>query len=188
MAVTSLGLRGNLNQRSKLRNGAQVKMRMRMEIGSRGRIDNIHRMRDAFLANLMTRAAKTADDLQFELRADAPWADQDDDAGPRADPNKEFGIHAREGLYARPVRKGDVIGLEAGFSNEVYQIRYSDDGERTYTYGGILETWEEYGGKYAIIGPKMEEFEQFFLDDMRLAFKEVGSHGATFKKPKGPRR
>lgn len=161
---------------------------MRMEIGRRGRIENIERMRTAFLNNLLIRAGKTADALQFELQADAPWADQPDDEGPRADPNKEFGIHAREGLYARPVKRGDVIGIEAGFLPDVIQTRYGDDGEVTYTYGGILETWEQYGGKFAIIGPKMAEFEHVFFADLREAFTQVGSSGAKVKKPRGGRR
>ena len=161
---------------SNVGNLAVLNRRRQVKISSafqfdRSNIENIGRMKDAIFTNAMREMNEIAARMRQEMVDNVSYQDQPDDA------REGYGIHAREGIYAKVYRNGDVITMNTGYSGDVFKNR----GTR-YTYGGILETWTNYNGQYAVIKPIFDEYEDDFIN----ALSNITAKGAigTKRKPK----
>lgn len=155
---------------TKVSNAGSVKKGIGLSIGyefipERTIVENFRRMREYNLNRLAIEAAYAAEQIAAEMKANHPWTDRTG--------------RATKGLFATGSRNGEKIILAAGFDDTVVNPR---DGA---TYGGILETWEELGGKYAIVDKTVKGWRQYLIvvqDDF------ISDNNRVVKKGKGRKR
>lgn len=140
--------------------------------------ENIGHMRTRLMDRAFDGAQQMARNIEYAMKKNAAWKDQPADVHK---PPEYPGPHAREGLFCRASRDGDVISVVAGFDPTVVRLTKKGRG-RKYQYGPILESNE----KYAIIVPTFQSEGVAKVQEMLTAGgKSLGFSGPLGKSRRG---